>query len=79
MYVLGIFNFLGYKTYGLSILIDTSATISSCRWNTLPSEKWMLMKSLITTVKGIDGRETKIDYKEKNIFVWFEQKEICHK
>ena len=39
----------------------------------------MLMKSLITTVKGIDGRETKIDYKEKNIFVWFEQKEICHK
>ena len=64
MYVLGNFNFLGYKPYSLSVLIDTGATICSCKWNALPSEKWMLMKSPIA-VKGIDGKETKIESKAK--------------
>ena len=61
MYILGNFNFLGYKPYSLSVLIDTGATICSCIWNVLPSKKWMLMKSPIF-VKGI---ETKIEYKAK--------------
>lgn len=66
MYVLGNFIILGYKSYSLSALIDTGATICTCRWNVLPSEKWMLMKSPIA-VKGIDGKETKIKYKAKNV------------
>jgi hypothetical protein len=75
MYVLGNFNFLGYKPYSLSALIDTIPTICSCRWNALPSEKWMLMKSPIA-VKGIDGKEIKIEYKAKNVAIWMSNKKF---
>jgi hypothetical protein len=75
IYVLGNFNFLGYKPYSLSVFIDTGATICSCRWNALPSEKWTLMKSPIA-IKGIDGKETKIEYKAKNVAIWMSNNKL---
>ena len=63
------FNFAGYKPYSLSVLIDTGATVSSCKWNAIPKEKWALMKHPIL-VTGIDGNHTSIQFKAKNIAIW---------
>ena len=68
-YVQGTFNFAGYKPYNLSVLIDTGATISSCKWNAIPKEKWMLMKHPIL-VTGIDGNNTSIQFKAKDVAIW---------
>ena len=68
-YVQGTFNFAGYKPYSLCILIDTGATISSCKWNAIPKEKWTLMKHPIL-VTGIDGNHTSIQFKAKDVAVW---------
>ena len=32
IYILGIFNFAGYKPYNLNVLVDTGATVCSARW-----------------------------------------------
>ena len=68
-YVMGTFNFWGYKPYTLNILIDTGATICTCKWNAIPKEKWVLMKHPIL-VTGIDGGNTEIQFKAKNISIW---------
>ena len=68
-YVQGTFNFAGYKPYSLSVLMDTGATTSSCKWNAIPKEKWNLMKNPIL-VTGIDGNNTTIQFKAKDIPIW---------
>ena len=67
-YVLGTFNFVGYKPYSLNVLTDTGATISSCKWNAIPKEKWTLMKHPILKTR-IDGNHTSIQFKAKNIAI----------
>ena len=43
-YVVREFRFAGYKLYSLCSLIDIGATVYAWRPNTLPPEKWTLMK-----------------------------------
>ena len=67
-YVLGTFNFSGYKSYSLCVLIDIGVTINSCKWNAIQKEKWKLMKHPIL-VTGINGNHTSIQFKAKNIAI----------
>ncbi|KAK5820047.1 hypothetical protein PVK06_025091 [Gossypium arboreum] len=60
------FQFREYKTYSLHALLDTGATTSSCRENAILVEKWELMKNPIRAI-GIDGKETIIQFKARNI------------
>ena len=68
-YVLGEFQFAGYKPYSLCSLIDTGATVCACRPNALPPEKWTLMKHPIN-VTGIKGKDIKIEHKAKKVAIW---------
>ena len=67
-YVLGEFQFAGYKPYSLCSLIDTGATVCACRPNALPPEKWTLMKHPIN-VTCIKGKDKKIEHKAKKVAI----------
>ena len=66
LYVQAKFYFPFYKPYTLDVLLDTGATTCCGRWQSLPTEQWIKLKTPIPAI-GIDGHPTFLEYKAKNV------------